>query len=170
MSCVRLLGTFSRGSPTGDEAAARRWLLRAAMASFVAVLVCVAFIFGRLGRANAERDAETLEREVRLLHVHRLLGVASHEAGRSNYANASAATSSFSTRLADVLRTDDSLSSEARAILRRIQSQRDTITAQLARADPAAAQSLASAYLAMNAVAQEHRRDRQMEQTATIRK
>lgn len=154
-------GAGTPGDAGLRDPGARRRIMMGAGALLLLTVFAVAFILGRLDLRDANRQVADLEEEVRLLHAHRTLGMAAYEAGRSNYANASAATTRFYEGLNELLQSDSGLSPEARAILLRIQEQRDTITAQIAVADPNAARSLADAYLAMNSVVQERRRDRQ---------
>lgn len=127
---------------------------------FVIVVIGIAFVLGRLGRNDAQRRAAELEREVQLLHVHRVLGVTAYEASRANFANASTGTTRFYRELDALRESQAGISPASATIPERIRSQRDSITAQLARTDPAAARALADAYIALNAVIQEQQQTR----------
>lgn len=138
----------------------RLWIARIAAVVFVIVVIGIAFVLGRLGRNDAQRRAAELEREVQLLHVHRVLGVAAYEASRANFANASTGTTRFYLELDALRQNATELSPASEAIFDRIRGQRDSITTQLARTDPAAARALADAYIALNAVIQEQQQTR----------
>jgi hypothetical protein len=122
---------------------------------WIAFLLLFAFGLG-YGPKELERRklAETLrstELDLRLANLHRLLGVASHEAQRNNFASAASAARLFfdgcravvnETDLADRPRTKGALEVYA--------STSDTVLGQLANADPAVREQLASLYLTMN--------------------
>ena len=96
---------------------------------------------------------EKSELELELANLHRTLGVASHEAQRSNFASAAQAASQFFDRCATLANTPD-LEKEARTrvALQAYVGQRDEIMALLSAGDPAARERLASMFLTMEGV------------------
>lgn len=123
----------------------------------VLVLLAAAFLGGYIPQwleARALRTTlQTTELQLRLAEVHQLLGVASHEAQRSNYASASDAARGFFDQCATLARSG-ALDAEPRTqtALLGYAAQRDEVMSLLAAADPAVRERLASMYLTMNGV------------------
>lgn len=102
----------------------------------------------RLERTLAARDLE-----LELANLHRLLGVASHEAQRNNYASAAtAARAFFDGCRSTIYEHDFSDLPRTRLALAGYGSQGDAILARLASGDPTARQQLAELYLTMDGV------------------
>lgn len=122
---------------------------------WIVLLLAFAFVLG-YGPKELERRklASTLQQtdlDLRLATLHRLLGVASHEAQRNNYASAATAARAFfdgcravtsEYKLEDRPRTRGALQAYA--------STSDVVLGQLANGDPAVRERLASLYLTMN--------------------
>ena len=125
----------------------------------VIVLLVAAFLGGYVPQAlELRRATATLQRtelDLRLADLHRRLGVASHEALRNNYANASAAARQFFEGCAALAQTG-LLAKEPRTqiAITSYASQRDEIMTALAIADPQMKERLASMYLVMDGVLQ----------------
>ena len=143
----------SPSSPIAPQSAKQRMSFRSIV--WIALLLAFAFALGWGPQEMRKRDlAATLREtnlELRLVQLHRQLGVASHEAQRNNFAEASAAARTFfdgcvSTEhefdLSDRPRTRLALSAYSR--------QSDLILGELSLGDPVAKQRLASLYLTMN--------------------
>lgn len=124
---------------------------------WIAFLLLFAFGLGyvpkELDRRRAAETLRTTELELRLANLHRLLGVASHEAQRNNFANAAAAARAFFDGCRGVV-NDYPLEDRprTRVALQAYASSSDTLLGQLANADPASKEQLASLYLTMNGV------------------
>ncbi|HEX2060330.1 MAG TPA: hypothetical protein VHK90_06285 [Thermoanaerobaculia bacterium] len=123
----------------------------------VLLLMLLAFGAGFLPNEIANRrltkTLQTATLDLRLANLHRQLGVASHEAQRNNFGVAADAARVFfdgcrtlvtEYDFADQPRTKGALAAYA--------TQGDMILGQLANADPAAKERLASLYLTMNGV------------------
>jgi hypothetical protein len=121
------------------------------------VLLIAAFLAGyvpqRLRADRAEESLQTAKLDLELSNLHRDLGIASLEAQRNNFANASTAATAFfdgcarmanDPRLADEPRTRNALGAYA--------GQRDQYAVELATANPQVGQRLASLYLTMEGV------------------
>lgn len=134
--------------PRGN--AARRFL-------FVAFLLIAAFLGGFIPQwleaRSLRAELNEIELEVRLADAHRKLGMASHEAQRSNYASAAQAAAQFFDQSATLARTD-ALANEprTRVALLSYTSERDEVMALLSAGDPAARERLAGMFLAMEGV------------------
>jgi len=123
------------------------------------ILILLLFAFGlgyvpkELERRRAAETLRTTELDLRLANLHRLLGVASHEAQRNNFANAASAARAFFDGCRAVL-NEYALEDQprTRTALQAYASSSDTILGQLANADPTAKEQLASLYLTMNGV------------------
>jgi hypothetical protein len=123
----------------------------------VILLLAAAFLGGfvpqwleaRSLRANLEQT----DLQLRLANAHRALGVASQEAQRNNYANASQAAAKFFNDAA-VLSRAEAFESEqrTRVALLSYTAQRDEVMALLSAADPAARDRLAGLFLTMDGV------------------
>jgi len=98
-------------------------------------------------------ELTTCDLQLRLANSHRLLGLASHEAQRSNYASAAEAARLFFETSATLARTE-TFEDEPRtrvALLGYI-AQRDELMALLAAGDPISRDQLANLYLTMDGV------------------
>lgn len=135
-------------APRGN--AGRRFL-------FVAFLVIAAFLGGFvpqwLEARSLRAELDQTELRLRLADAHRMLGMASHEAQRSNYASAGLAAAQFFDQSATLARTD-ALANDARTqvALLSYTSQRDEVMALLSAGDPAVRERLAGMFLAMEGV------------------
>lgn len=123
----------------------------------IVILLALAFGGGFVPQwLEARRLRETLETtsmELRLATLHRELGLASHEAQRSNFASASEAAGKFFGDCATLADSGPFKEDErTRNALSGYAAQRDEIMALLAAGDPAARERLASLYLTMNGV------------------
>ena len=123
----------------------------------VIVLLVGAFLAGYIPPTLRAREMnETLRTtrlDLRLATLHRLVGTASHEAQRNNFAAASAAARAFfdgCRTLADTEPFPDE--PRTRAAISAYAGARDEITTQLALADPQVRERLAGLYLAMDGV------------------
>lgn len=95
----------------------------------------------------------TTSMDLRLLTLHRELGVASHEVQRNNYASASEAAARFFDDCARLANTEPFANDDrTRVALLGYAGQRDEVMALLAASDPAARERLAGLYLTMNGV------------------
>lgn len=93
--------------------------------------------------------------QLRLADAHRLLGVASHEAQRNNYASAAQAAARFFDQCAALARTEKfEEEPRTRVALVAYSSRRDEIMALLAAGDPASRERLAGLFLTMDGVLQ----------------
>lgn len=134
--------------PRGN--AARRFLL-------VAFLLVAAFLGGfipqRLEVQSLRAELDKTELQLQLADAHRMLGMASHEAQRSNYASAAQAAAQFFDQSATLARTD-ALVNEARThvALLSYTAQRDEVMALLSAGDPAVRERLAGMFLTMEGV------------------
>ena len=121
------------------------------------MLVAAAFLGGFLPQwwtARALRSAlRQTEVRLRLLEAHEQLGLASHEAQRSNFASAAEASARFFEQCATLARSGD-FANEPRTqvALTGYAQQRDEVMSQLASADPTVRERLASLYLTMHGV------------------
>jgi hypothetical protein len=121
------------------------------------ILFLLLFAFG-LGYGPKELErrklAETLhatELDLRLANLHRQLGVASHEAQRNNFASAATAARTFFDGCRAVVNEFDfDDRPRTKLALQVYASTSDTVLGQLANADPAVKEQLASLYLTMN--------------------
>jgi hypothetical protein len=124
---------------------------------WIAFLLLFAFGLGyvprELERRRAVETLQTNELDLRLANLHRLLGVASHEAQRNNFASAADAARAFFDGCRTVL-NEYPLEDQPRTrnALQAYATSSDTILGQLANADPAVKEQLASLYLTMNGV------------------
>ncbi len=135
--------------------ASRRLSFRAIL--WIAFLLAFAFGLGYVPKELARRNlVETLQQkelDLRLANLHRQLGVASHEAQRNNFASAAAAARGFFDGCRAVV-NDYEFEGQPRTklALQAYASSSDMILGQLANADPAVREQLASLYLTMNGV------------------
>jgi hypothetical protein len=130
---------------------------RARLIAGVLALLAVAFAAGYVPQMLAVRRLETslatTRLDLRLSELHRIAGVASHEAQRNNYANAAAAASEFF-HGCRVLAQSEPFTNRPRtklAITAYAASERE-IAPMLATADPQAKERLANLYLTMDGV------------------
>lgn len=102
----------------------------------------------RLERTLAARDLD-----LRLANLHRLLGVASHEAQRNNYANAADAARQFFDGCRSTIHEYDFHDMpRTRLALSSYGSQGDVILGKLANGEPDVKERLAELYLTMDGV------------------
>jgi hypothetical protein len=126
---------------------------------FTIVLVAIAFAAGYVPKELEVRKLRTslsaAELDLRLANLHRMLGVASEEAARNNYANAAAAAQSFLNdcraltqegRFTEQPRTQEAISSY-------IVTMNDLLP-RITDGDPAVKEQLTGLYLAMDGVVQ----------------
>src|SRR5688572_25923346 len=124
---------------------------------WIAFLLLFAFGLGyvpkELKRRRAAETLRTTELDLRLANLHRLIGVASHEAQRNNFANAATAARTFFDGCRTVLH-EYPLKDQPRTrnALQAYAGSSDTILGQLTNADPTVKERLASLYLTMNGV------------------
>lgn len=129
------------------------------MLTFVAVFVLLAIAFAagfvpKWMEARTLRDSlSTTTMQLELATLHRLLGVASHEAQRNNYASAAESAGRFFDGCTSLAATEPFPEDpRTRVALQGYAAQRDEVMALLAAADPAARERLAGLYLTMNGV------------------
>lgn len=137
-----------KAPPRGN--AGRRFLL-------VLFLVVAAFVGGFVPQWLAARSAKaaltTTDLRLRLADAHRLLGVASHEAQRNNYASAAQAAAQFFDQCGALAGSENfAREPRTRVALASYTAQRDEVMALLSAGDPAARERLASMFLTMNGV------------------
>ena len=90
---------------------------------------------------------------LRLANLHRQIGLASHEAQRSNFASAAESARRFFDECGSLASTGEFAKDErTRAALLGYAAQRDEVMALLAGGDPAARERLAGIFLAMEGV------------------
>lgn len=127
--------------------------------AIAAALVALAFLIGYIpnelgSRRLAHRLHET-ELDLRLANLHRLIGVASHEAQRNNYGVAADAAARFfqgcRATLADFRLTDRP---RTRIALQGYAQSGDAILGELTNGDPATKERLASLFMTMDGVLQ----------------
>jgi hypothetical protein len=121
------------------------------------IVLLLAFAFGlgyvpkELERRKLAETLRTTELDLRLADLHRQLGVASHEAQRNNFASAgTAARAFFDGCRAVVNEYTFENQPRTRLALQAYASSSDTVLGELANADPAVKDKLASLYLTMN--------------------
>lgn len=134
---------------------ARRNRLRTFVAVFFLLVVASAAGFvPQWMEARRLRDSLSVTTmQLQLATLHRILGVASHEAQRNNYASAAESARAFFDGCA-ALATTEPFAEEprTRVALQSYAAQRDEVMALLAAADPSARDRLAGLYLTMNGV------------------
>lgn len=123
----------------------------------VVFLIAVAFAGGFIPKWLEARELraqlEHTDLQLRLTNAHRMLGVASQEAQRSNYANAAQAAARFFDECATLARMDAfEKEQRTRVALLSYTAQRDEIMALLSAGDPAARERLAGLFLTMDGV------------------
>jgi glutamate-1-semialdehyde aminotransferase len=121
------------------------------------VLLAAAFLGGFVPQwikvRNLRTQVETMDLQLRLATAHGLLGVASQEAQRNNYASAAQAAAQFFDQCATLARTEAfEKEPRTRVALLSYTAQRDQVMALLSAADPAAREKLAGMFLAMDGV------------------
>jgi hypothetical protein len=134
--------------PRGN--ALRRFLL-------VVFLLAAAFLGGFvpqwLEARSLRAELERTDLQLRLANAHRLLGVASQEAQRSNYASAAQAAAKYFDEIATIARAGAfEKEQRTRVALLSYAAQRDEIMALLSAGDPAARERLAGIFLTMDGV------------------
>jgi len=146
-------------SPTPAPAQEPRGRFSFKLFLLVIVLLVAAFLGGYIPQAlelrRASASLQRTELDLQLAGLHRRLGVASHEAQRNNFANASAAAREFFDGCAALAQTE-LLAKEPRTMIAitSYAGQRDEIMTALAVADPRMKERLASMYLVMDGVLQ----------------
>jgi hypothetical protein len=125
----------------------------------VTVLLLGAFGGGyipqRLALHDAQKSLDELRRVHALTELHRRLGVASHEAMRSNYASAAEATKIFFNGCDDFLQQYPLAEQpRTRNTLTTWMASRDSLVSRVAAGDPSTREQLAGMYLAMEGVLQ----------------
>ena len=127
--------------------------------SFVLVVFLLAIAFGAgyvpqwMQNRKLRATLETTDLQLRLANLHRLVGVASHEAQRSNFANAAASAARFFDDCAALANPDTfAADPRTRIALLGYAGQRDQIMTLLSAGDPAARERLAQLYLTMEGV------------------
>ncbi len=128
----------------------RRFLL-------VVFLLAAAFLGGFIPQwleVRTLRDELAMtELEYRLADAHRTLGVASHEAMRSNYANAAQSAAQFFDQCSTLARSESfAKEPRTRIALQSYVQQRDELMAMLSAGDPASRERLAGMFLTMQGV------------------
>lgn len=124
------------------------WLANPKGLAVRAGVLIAAFALGYVpscvGARNAEERNTRLERRLKLVDLHNLLGMTSYEANRNNYANAAEVSTDFFNGLKELIDTtgDDGLKQK----LLPISTRRDEITTNLAQADPGVKEKLAQMY------------------------
>lgn len=136
--------------PRGN--AGRRFLL-------VLFLLAAAFLGGFIPQwlevRSLRTQSERTDLQLRLANAHRILGVASQEAQRSNYASAAQAASKFFDDTATLARADAFEDEQrTRVALLSYTAQRDEVMALLSAGDPASRERLAGLFLTMDGVLQ----------------
>jgi hypothetical protein len=122
-----------------------------------AALIALAFLIGyipnEIGSRRLAQQLRRAELDLRLLHVHRQLGMASHEAQRNNYGTAGELAKRF---FEDCRKTAHEFRFEKRPrtqiALQGYAQQGDVILGELANGDPMVKERLASMYVTMNGV------------------
>ena len=128
---------------------------RSRTAVLTLLLMLVAFGAGFIPKELETRKMttrlEATELDLRLATLHRQIGVASHEAQRNNFAVAATAARAFFDGCRSVLNEYDLADRpRTRLALSAYASSSDMVLGQLATADPAAKERLASLFLTMN--------------------
>lgn len=123
----------------------------------VVFLLAAAFLGGFVPKWMEVRTLRTTlaatETQLELANLHRLLGVASHEALRNNYGSAGEAAGRFFSECGELAKSDAfSEEPRTRVALESYAAQRDHIMALIAASDPAVRERLLSMYLTMNGV------------------
>jgi len=102
---------------------------------------------------NLRTEVQTMDLQLRLANAHRLLGVASEEAQRSNYASSAQAAAQFFDQCATLARTETfEKEPRTRVALLSYTAQRDQVMALLSAADPAVREKLMGMFLTMDGV------------------
>ena len=123
------------------------------------IVLLAAFAYGlgygpkEIERRKLVAKMEQTELDLRLANLHRQLGVASFEAQRNNFAESATAARAFFDGCRSVVnqyKLEDQ--PRTRLALQSYASYSDTILGQLANADPAVKERLASLFLTMNGV------------------
>ncbi len=136
--------------PPARGNAGRRFLL-------VVFLLAAAFLGGFIPQwlevRTLHESLATTELQYRLAEAHRTLGIASHEAMRSNYANAAQFAGQFFDQCGALARSEAfAKEPRTRIALQSYLQQRDELMAMLSAGDPASRERLAGMFLAMQGV------------------
>lgn len=120
---------------------------------FLAIAFGAGYIPKEMDNRDLARELATTKLDLRLADLHRLLGVASQEAQRNNYANAAAAARAFFDGCRSVT-TEHDFEGQPRTqlALRAYATNADVVLGELALGNPAVKDRLASLYLTMNGV------------------
>lgn len=161
--CPLPLGLFYYGlmqapatpPPPRQERPVRRFFLTLVL---LALAFGLGYVPGWMETRALRKALKTTEVELQLARAHRQLGLASHEAQRSNFASASEAAATFFDQCATLARAE-SLAEDSRTqvALLAYTSQRDGLMALLASGDPASREQLANLFLTMNGVLERRR-------------
>ncbi len=121
----------------------------------IALLIALAFGLGyapkEWERRKLAAQLEQTELDLRLANLHRQLGVASYEAQRNNFASSAAAARVFFDGCRSVVNEYKFENQpRTRLALQSYAATSDAILGQLANADPAVKERLASLFLTMN--------------------
>ncbi|MCI0486150.1 MAG: hypothetical protein L0229_06070, partial [Blastocatellia bacterium] len=113
-------------------------------AAALIVVFLLGYVPSCVGARNAEEQRAELEKKLKMAELRSQLGMASYEANRNNYANAS----EFSTNFFNGLRAaiDSAEDDEVKKKLQAMMALRDEITTNLAQADPVVKEKLARMY------------------------
>jgi hypothetical protein len=120
-------------------------------AIFLAIAFAAGYIPQELAKRRMAERLEMTELDLRLANLHRLVGVASHEARRNNYASAAEAARAFFDGCRAVA-SEYEFEGQPRThlALKAYAGTGDILLGQLATGDPASQERLASLYLTMN--------------------
>ncbi len=123
----------------------------------ILLLLIAAFLGGYVPQwlevRTLRAELQTTDLQLRLAELHQLLGLASHEAQRNNYASAAEDARRFFDQCATLARSGmfDAEPRTQTALLG-YAAQRDEVMTLLTSADPASHERLAGMYLALNGV------------------
>lgn len=142
--------------PTPAPAPVKR---RMSFRTLLWIVLLLAFAFGlgygpkEIERRRLAAKLEQTELDLRLANLHRQLGVAAYEAQRNNFATSATVSRTFFDGCRSVVH-EYKFEDQPRThlALRTYASYSDTILGQLANADPAVKERLASLFLTMNGV------------------
>ncbi|HYI10738.1 MAG TPA: hypothetical protein VEK57_16880 [Thermoanaerobaculia bacterium] len=118
---------------------------------FLAIAFAAGYVPQEIAKRRMAERLETAELDLRLANLHRLIGVASHEARRNNYASAAdAARAFFDGCRAVAAEYEFEGQPRTHLALKAYGSTGDVLLGQLATGDPASQERLASLYLTMH--------------------
>ena len=124
------------------------WLSNPKSLAIRAGLLIAVFSLGYIPSCVSARSAQErntqLERRLKLVDLHNVLGMTSYEANRNNFANAAELSTGFFNGLKEMI--DTTADAGLKQKLQPISARRDEITTNLAQADPAVKEKLAQMY------------------------